>query len=199
LSRLALGVARHNGWAWFVTVASRGSDFEVVDRRRVEFIDDDQPKQPYHHEALRISPSDAKRLLDGVHDSVRRCTARALSETLGALGAHGEVDVLAVDGPPRRPVPDDLEEILASHQIVHTADGEMYRSILVAEAIAAGLGVFEAPRGKAFSIAADALGQTAMQVEALTGDLGKPLGTPWRKEHRTATAIAITALVLDER
>ena len=59
--------------------------------------------------------------------------------------------------------------------------------------------MFEAPRGKAFSIAADALGQTAMQVETLTGDLGKPLGAPWRKEHRAATAIAVTALALDER
>jgi hypothetical protein len=38
-----------------------------------------------------------------------------------------------------------------------------------------------------------------MQVETLAGELGKPHGTPWRKEHRAATAIAITALVLDER
>lgn len=199
MSRLALGVARHNGWAWFVTVASRGTDFEVVDRRRVELIDADQPKQPYHHEALRISAAEAKRLLDAVHDSVHRCTARALGETLSALGDHGEVDLLAIDGLPRRPVPEDLEEILASHQIVHTADGELYRSIIVAEAIAQGLGVFEAPRGKAFSIAAEALGLTAMQIETLAGELGKPLGAPWRKEHRAATALAVTALALDER
>ena len=199
MSRLAIGVARHNGWAWFVTVASRGTDFDVVDRRRVELIDPDQPKQPYHHDALRVSATEAQRLLDAVHESVRRCTAGALSETLSALKDHGEIDVLAIDGPPRRRVPDELEEILASHQIVHTADGEVYRSILVEEAIAAGLGVFEAPRGKALSLAADALGQTVSHVERLTGELGKPLGTPWRKEHRAATAIAITALTVDER
>lgn len=199
MSRLALAVARHNGWAWFVTVASRGTDFEVVDRRRVELIEADQPKQPYHHDALRISAAEAKRLLDAVHDSVHRCAARALGETLRVLGDHGEVDLLAIDGPPRRPVLEDLEEILASHQIVHTADGELYRSIIVAEAIALGLGVFEAPRGKAFSIAAEALGLTAMQIETLAGELGKPLGAPWRKEHRAATALAVTALALDER
>jgi hypothetical protein len=181
-----------------VTVASRGNGFEVVDRRRVELIGADQPKQPYHHEALRISAAKAKWLLDAVHASVHGCTARALSETLRALDEYGEVDVLAIDGPPRRPVPDRLEDILTSHQIVHTADGEMYRSIVVAEAIALGLGVFEARRGKAFALAADALGQTPTEVETLTGALGKPLGAPWAKEHRAATAIAVTALVLDE-
>jgi hypothetical protein len=199
LSRLAVGVARHNGWAWFVTVASRGTDFDVVDRRRVELVDADQPKQPYHHDALRTSAVEAKRLLDAVHKSVHRCTARALSETLNALADQGDIDVLAIDGPPRRPVPERLEDILASHQIVHTADGEMYRSIVVEEAIALGLGVFEAPRGQAFPLAADALGQTLTEVETLTRELGKPLGAPWAKEHRAATAIAVTALVLDER
>jgi len=38
-----------------------------------------------------------------------------------------------------------------------------------------------------------------MQIETLAGELGKPLGAPWRKEHRAATALAVTALALDER
>lgn len=188
---LALGVARHNGWAWFVTVSGADGNFEVVDRRRVELIDTDQPKQPYHHEALRVSAEEAQRLLGAVHASVHRCSAAALKSTLAEIPG---IDVLAIDGPPHRPVPAALEDILASHQIVHSADGEMYRSLLIEEALALGLGIYEARRGKAFATAAEALTWAQEDIETLTGDLGKPLGPPWRKEHREATAIAIAAL-----
>lgn len=194
MSGLALGVARHNGWAWFVTVAGSGEDFEVVDRRRVMLIDADQPRQPYHHEALRVSPREAERLLGAVRASVHRNSAVALRDTLRDLAPRGGVALLAIDGPPHRALPERLADILASHQLVHTADGEMYRSLLIEEAVALGLGVYETPRGKVLQAAAAALGSTAAEVEALTGALGAPHGPPWRKEHREAAAAAITAL-----
>lgn len=196
----ALAVARHNGWAWFVTVAFRnardGEDegvegFEVVDRRRVELIHPELPRQPYHEETLRVSAEAAERLLSEVYASVRHLSRMAVGEVLADLP---DVGVVAIDGPPRRPVPEDLQAILGSHQMVHTADGELYRAVLIEAAREAGLAIFEVPRGKAMATAGAALQLPSADLEAMTATLGKPLGAPWRKEHREATAGAIAAL-----
>ena len=43
-----IGVSDHGGWAVLVTVARDGT---LLDRRRVELVDDDLPAIPHHHEA----------------------------------------------------------------------------------------------------------------------------------------------------
>ena len=42
--------------------------------------------------------------------------------------------------------------------------------------------------------AAKALGVDAARVEAFLGEIGRGLGPPWRKEHRSAAAAAIAVL-----
>jgi hypothetical protein len=43
-----VGVSDHGGWAVLVTVARDGM---LLDRRRVELVDDDLPGIPHHHES----------------------------------------------------------------------------------------------------------------------------------------------------
>ena len=38
----------HSGWAALVVAGKRDGDFEVVDRRRIELVEDEWAKQPYH-------------------------------------------------------------------------------------------------------------------------------------------------------
>ena len=42
-----VGVSDHGGWAVLVTVARDGT---LLDRRRVELVDEDLPALPHHHE-----------------------------------------------------------------------------------------------------------------------------------------------------
>ena len=42
-----IGVSDHGGWAVLVTVAGDGT---LLDRRRVELVDEDLPKIPHHSE-----------------------------------------------------------------------------------------------------------------------------------------------------
>jgi hypothetical protein len=45
-----IGVSDHGGWAMLVTVAGDGT---LLDRRRVELVDEDLPKIPHHSERAR--------------------------------------------------------------------------------------------------------------------------------------------------
>ena len=42
--------------------------------------------------------------------------------------------------------------------------------------------------------AQDVLGSDEAQLEALLAEMGREIGAPWRKEHRTAAAAGIAAL-----
>ena len=46
-----IGVSDHGGWAVLVTVAGDGT---LLDRRRVELVDEDLPKIPHHSEGRRF-------------------------------------------------------------------------------------------------------------------------------------------------
>jgi hypothetical protein len=46
--RVALGMKAHSGWAVLVVVGGRGGETRVVDRRRVELVEEGWAKQPYH-------------------------------------------------------------------------------------------------------------------------------------------------------
>lgn len=46
--KVAFGTRAHSGWAALVVVGTRDGDFTVVDRRRIELVDDEGAKQPYH-------------------------------------------------------------------------------------------------------------------------------------------------------
>ena len=46
-----IGVSDHGGWAVLVTATGDGT---LVDRRRVELVDEDLPKIPHHSEGQRL-------------------------------------------------------------------------------------------------------------------------------------------------
>lgn len=81
-------------------------------------------------------------------------------------------------------MPDALSEILASRRVLYAADGEMYRRALSDEATSLALDVQTHPRKPVFE---SGLG-------TFVAALGRELGPPWQKDHRTAAAAAIQAL-----
>src|SRR5260370_1369154 len=103
---------------------------DVIDRRIVTVMDHEMKgaKQPYHHvEAMELHAAEkhlakcaaiADRMaLEAVGGLVRELTNRGY-QTVGAA-------VLLASG---RPLP-DLAKILASHALIHTAEGEFFRDI----------------------------------------------------------------------
>src|SRR5580698_5532714 len=64
-----IGVSDHGGWAVLVTVARDGT---LLDRRRVELVDDDLPKIPHHSEGQALPLDEAVPLVERVRVSAER-------------------------------------------------------------------------------------------------------------------------------
>jgi hypothetical protein len=64
-----IGVSDHGGWAVLVTVASDG---KLLDRRRVELVDEDLPKIPHHSEVPALPLHKAVALVERVRVSAER-------------------------------------------------------------------------------------------------------------------------------
>ncbi|HEV2687769.1 MAG TPA: hypothetical protein VGV35_04420, partial [Bryobacteraceae bacterium] len=70
-----IGVSDHGGWAVLVTVAGDGT---LLDRRRVELVDEDLPKIPHHSEGQALPLDEAVALVERVRVSAERHAKLAL-------------------------------------------------------------------------------------------------------------------------
>lgn len=70
-----IGVSDHGGWAVLVTVTCDGT---LLDRRRVELVDDDLPALPHHHEAQGLPADEAMALVERVRLSAQQHATSAL-------------------------------------------------------------------------------------------------------------------------
>ncbi len=127
-TRTALGFRAHSGWAAAVAVSGPPSAPEVVHRRRIEIADAEDPdaKQPYHA-AEGLDLGDAERLVRRCTQTSRRMARAAVGTLLAELrtAGHGVVGCGLLQGSGRA-LP-DLAGILASHALIHTAEGQMFR------------------------------------------------------------------------
>ena len=79
------------------------------------------------------------------------------------------------------------------------ADGDLYRDRLCAAAEELGIAAELIPRKEESECAAQALGVDIARLETLLREIGRGLGPPWRKEHRSAAAAAISVLAQHTR
>ncbi len=174
----ALGLRAHSGWAALVALGGSAASPEILDRRRIEMADDPEAKQPYHA-AEELPLAEARTLLDRFARVARERAAAGLGAALADLQTDGYdvvgAIVLTASG---KPLP-TLESILASHALIHTADGEHFRGekALVAQA-------------------AKALGRAAPALQATVTAWGNPLGPPWTQDQKLSALAAWLGLVL---
>lgn len=195
MGKAALGLRAHSGWAALVAVSADGTSVQVVDRRRIEMTDAGRPlsKQPYH-EAEELPLDRAAALLDGYSRTARSLASRALDEVANDLRGRGYrlvgTGLLLASG---RPLP-NLEVVLASHALIHTADGEHFRNALAQASEACGLAVTRIRERDLPERAAAALRKPAPQLHASIASLGRGLGPPWTQDQKLAALVAWVVL-----
>jgi len=187
---MRLGIAHHFGWAVAVTA---GSDFEVVDRRRIELIGPGLPAAPIHHEGGthafhgsggRLDDDSLAALVEAVRASVTETASAALDELVGAL--PGPISTMAL-----RAWPSDFPEDIADQRrppYESRTDSVMYCKVLAELARSRGWVVRTYDARSVEADAARILGERADDV--LRGPRTR-LGPPWSKDHRTALAATI--------
>ena len=189
--KVAFGMRAHSGWAALVVVGKRGGNFLVVDRRRVELVEDEWAKQPYH--AAEDLKSDAAR--DVVKCGVEAAHRIAVREMRAAVKRERENEVTACAVLIANPMPDwSTQEILAVHFRMHKAEGVLFRDALVRATEACGLRLVAIPEKLLTKHAERALRTPASDLVKRITALGKPVGPPWGKDQKDAALAALLAL-----
>jgi hypothetical protein len=92
-----------------------------------------------------------------------------------------------------RPLP-SLREILASHALIHAAEGELFRDVLRQASLAGGLRLTEIKERDLEEAAAASLERSTADLQREVGAWGKVLGPPWRQDEKRAALVAWLAL-----
>src|SRR5260370_10878022 len=131
MTKAAIGFRAHSGWSALVVVAAGPRSPVVVDRRRIELADAAilGAKQPYHAaEPLKLKEAEA--YIQRSLDQARLLAQRALKAAIHDVRQSGhEVIGCGVVVASGRPAP-ALAPSLASHALLHSAQGELVRDAL---------------------------------------------------------------------
>jgi len=175
-----------------VAVAGSGAEPAVVLRRRVE-LSRRTPRQPFHAAEGRPFAA-AEALIRRSTDEAAALAERALRELLAELRAAGcepvTSGILLAAG---RPLP-DLREILGSHALIHSAEGELFRDVVRQASARAGLQVVSVRERELEAGAARALNRSAAELTRVVAGWGKELGPPWTQDEKRAALVAWLAL-----
>ncbi len=179
-----IGISDHGGWAVLVTVAGDGT---LLDRRRVELVDEDLPKIPHHSEGQVLPLPEAVALVKRVQESAERHAKLRLEAVESSLpGRITGVALRQCQG-----LPPTIAERIADYRAQNVADWVMYRKALAAAAEARGWVVHWFDAKKVLDAASEALRIENLDAHFL--QLRKSIGPPWSKDHKVAMAAAIVA------
>lgn len=192
---VALGFRAHSGWAAMVALAGPVATPAVIIRRRIELADPRTPRpvQPYHA-AEKLELAEAEQIVGHAHEEARRMAReglRAVSEELRKTG-HALVacGVLLGSGRPTG----SLAATLASHALIHTAEGELFRGALVHAGERLRLPVTRIKEREAWARGAAELRLSPKELPCRLTELGQGLGPPWTQDQKLSTLAAWLAL-----
>lgn len=191
----AIGFRAHSGWTSLVVVALEDGAPAILSRRRPHLVETYSYtfRQPYHT-AAKMAGGEAGDFVLKVRNEARKLAFEAIrgaEEQAGELGFKvRKCALLEASG---RPLP-ELQKILASHALIHTADGELFREALLHAGARRKLAITRIRDRELLSEGSKVL---HTKVEVLLRKLrllGKSVGSPWSQDEKFATLAAWVAL-----
>lgn len=183
--RVALGFRAHSGWAAMVALRDPVAAPLVVQRRRVELIDrgTDCPAQPYHA-AEKMPLNEAETFLKECAEVAEALAIKAVQDAVAELAEKGYSvagsSILMGSGRPAS----SLASTLASHTMIHTAEGDFFRDALKKACECCGLAVSAIKEKQVWEQAVTRLGTSREELESRVSELGKSIGPPWRQDEK---------------
>ena len=190
-----LGFRVHSGWASLIAVAGPLDSSTVIERCRIELADKAirGSVQPYHA-AEPLELKEAEEFIERCRDASNRLARSALKAAIDRLRTKGyRSTACGLLQSSARPLP-AIASILASHALIHTAEGELFRDAVVDASAHQGLPVVKVKERDLFDRCATELRVTADDLHRRLAELGRNLGPPWRQDEKFATVVAWLAL-----
>jgi hypothetical protein len=193
--KVAFGLKAHSGWAAVVAVGRLGKEYQLIDRRRIELVDEGEPwaKQPYHA-AEGMTADRARATVERAIEMVHRVAEKQMREAVArAKELKHEMAGCAVLVPAPMPAW-TTEEILAVHFRMHKAEGVLFPEALCQAAARCNVAVLKVPEKELEADAEQHLLMTRGDIGETLAALGKSAGAPWTKDQKTAALAAMIAL-----
>ena len=178
-----------------VAIARPADSPVVIDRRRIELVDSKVPgaAQPYHA-AEGLDLKEAEKLVNRSVEEARRRARQALCAVIEDLGKKGydavACGILLASGRPAT----TLAATLASHALIHSAEGELFREALMHASKHCGLPVTGVKERELYDRGSAELGIPIEKLQRQVSELGKSIGPPWRQDEKHAAMVAWLAL-----
>jgi len=195
MKRAAIGVRMHSGWGALVAVSHHDGTVEVIERRRIVVTAPGArgAVQPYHF-AEKLELAEAEKFLGNCFEDSRRLALAAVRDVVGELVGRqyrvvGAVVLLASG----RPLP-TLAKILASHAVIHAAEGEFFRDVFRRACEDIDVEVTGLRERGLDESGTTTFGRAATRVRRQISTLGRSLGPPWTADQKMAAMAALIML-----
>jgi hypothetical protein len=186
-----MGISPHSGWAAVVALGGAPTGPRVLSRSRIDLVDRHFPesKQPYHT-VEKLAIDEAAQHLDRYRIQAEGMAGSAIGQTREHLAGQGyelkSVGILESSGRKGG----SLHSILASHALIHTADGDHFRNALAAAAERGGLDVCRVPARDLDAQAEARLRRSLSSLRIAVNELGRQVGSPWGADQKNAALLA---------
>ena len=163
----------------------------VVERRRVEIADPKivGSKQPYHA-AKGLSLKGAEALVSACAEASAQLAAEAVRKAIADVRQKGyEISTSCILTGSGRSIP-PLDKILASHPLLHTAEGELFRNASARACLKHCLPVIAVKEIELIDRAAKDIGISGDLIDQHLQRMGKAIGPPWRQDEKHASLAA---------
>jgi hypothetical protein len=196
----ALGFRAHSGWTALVAVSLDHGSPVVLLRQHPHLVKTFtyEFRQPYHT-AEKRPLAEGRSFILRAQAEARNLAYESIHSVEASLKKQGYVlqhcGLVLASG---RPLP-EFAQVLASHALIHTADGELFREALLHASNRCGFAVFTAKASELLETAGHALHQQPDQLARCLADLGHPLGPPWTEDEKFAALVAWLSLLPPDR
>jgi hypothetical protein len=195
MKQVALGFRVHSGWTALVAITLEEGSPHVLLRERPHLVKifPFEFRQPYHTAEKRPS-SEGRKFVSRVRSEARRLAWHVISSAQSSFQPQGyelkRCGLLLASG---KALP-DLPHILASHALIHTVDGELFREALLHASERCGLETFTARERELFERASHTLQLKADELGRRLTHLGTAVGSPWTQDEKLAALVAWLSL-----
>ena len=195
MQNAAVGFRVHSGWAALVALSLDQDVPIVLTRRRLNLVKIFSYKfrQPFHT-AERMPFANADKFIASVQNDAEQLACSALRAVKTELKKqHYELDRASLLLASGRPLP-ELEKILQSHALIHTADGELFREALRLACKRTGLELLSIKERDLPERCTQAFALPTPELQRRVTELGRSVGSPWTQDEKFATLAAWLAL-----
>ena len=194
----AVGFSVHSGWAAAVGLTLVKNQPQVLVRARPELVESFtyRFRQPYHT-AEKMPLEQGRAFVASVERLAKRLARAAIQAMQSELRKKGfDLISIAVIRASAKPLP-TLDRILASHALIHTADGELFRNALTHAGEHCNLAGFTIKQRELIETGCKTFDLTTETLTNRLTAIGKPMGSPWSQDEKSAALAAWLALATE--